>query len=58
MSIDTNDRLSTFEETYPKAEFSELIHLTLVIADAVLRLQAWMKLHSGRPPTSDPTQAA
>lgn len=60
MGIDTNDkngREPTFEELYPRAEFAELIRLSLVLTDTIIDLWAWLKLHAKPPTTGDPSQA-
>lgn len=47
MNINWHDKKLTFEEVYPKAEFSELIRLVLVLTNTVCRLSKRLKLHHG-----------
>jgi len=57
MNINRHDREPTFEEVYPKAEFSEPIRLSLVLSDAVLRLWARMKPGPNRTRPISPERA-
>ena len=35
----------SFEETYPKAPFADLIRLALTLADKAVKLRAWLTSH-------------
>lgn len=50
------DQYPTFEEVYPKAEFSELIRLTLAFAEVLKRLRA--RLSPSRPTCSGDDMAS
>ena len=46
MDVNSPSENLTFEEVYPKAEFSELIRLSLSLCNLALGLRARLKLRS------------
>lgn len=52
MNINWHDNEPTFEEVYPKSEFSELVRVVLMLARAVRHL--WGRLSRSMPVAGTP----